>query len=235
MSNTIVPITGLADKVEITINSRSGFVGLGKINPEERLNIAGNFQLNYHDTGAGDVYIQAAEKDSAGNNAKINLNIITNEQTAGASGDIVIAPGDGINFNSTGHIELKQKAQILDNTGVILIQPGFVMGPTAAEQYITTSTPDGDSPSVFTHVAVDYDRYITLLMGTSGSGSARVAMFCEESQGSNVYYLPYRQVQDAFTSASMLVPAGCRFRILVTPIGAFSSNIAIKARKFGRS
>jgi len=66
------------------------------------------------------------------------------------------------------------------------------------------------------------------------SGAARLSISVEITQLGSVYYLPYRQVQDGLSSSSVLVPAGCRFRVLLEPITPFNTSLDIKSRKFGR-
>ena len=139
--STVRPLADLADFVKISVNGKTGYVGLGKINPEERLTVAGNIQLHYEDTGTGDVYIQSNNLDSAGNPAKINLNITTLNQATGSSGDIVIKPGDGLNFASTGTVKLQKKIQLGSNgTTFRRVLTGRIRGYKNTEGDSTSAT-----------------------------------------------------------------------------------------------
>jgi len=167
----------------------------------------------------------------------------------GAALDVSASPGgNAVAINTQGDLSVVGNTDILGNLGVtgdVSILNGGLIILRNSVQFphpfvpLTSSTdwflsPTNEQSAPYDWPAVNYDRYITVQAGSSGSGNARYECYAENNIGSGSYYLPERRVMDAYSSVSFLVAAGCRFRVVIANTSGFQSYISIISKKFGR-
>jgi len=232
MADTVIPIAALAGYVKLTIEADSGFVGLNKINPEERLNVGGNIQLNYPSNGNGDVFIKTSQYDFDGSVQKINLHLLTPDTVSG--GDIKLTPGNST-FNNAFH------GRIILNRRVQMIQDTTDEYFNWDEYWSSTYRWMGDFNNKVGNVqsntpidlpAKDYDRWFC--SASVGNGQADIFLYIEDGIGSGIYRSSQRAL--LYNSISCPIPSGCRFRVKVEGSGSAlsESKIYFSIFKFGR-
>lgn len=125
-------INNLASLIKLTINSDTGFVGLGVINPKSQLHVKDEIRLGTKGTYNSDVAIIADNYDSNGNLNSVNLNIKT-EDTEEYSGNLNISTGDISNTGGTSGDITIRTGNVNNNSssGDIVLDPGNVVGATS--------------------------------------------------------------------------------------------------------
>lgn len=235
---TPVAVNDIAQNVQLTLNSLTGYIGLGGIiDPDERIHMKGNIKIRPENTGSSTITISTDLLDENESETDVSLKIETpNRVTAGIAGNIIIEPGEGIGLLSQNNrTQLNKRVAILDDVlQTIRIQTRFpAVGVLSGGPVYLNESGNQNIPYYFPSTV--YDRLVILEMGSSAAGSTTCAILVETAIGSGIYAIQERDKCDGYEVFSTWVPAGCRFGIIYTDLVNFFTFSKITFRKMGRS